>query len=178
MIKLSKEQQKFAHQVGVARALGDNGYSPEAIKLAFVQSGVSPEVSDELVKIAIWGLLGRGAAMAARGIARYGGKAGAGLMRAGASKGGTIGNLLTKGGKGMRGATAGLTKGVSAFGKRPIHALGGGAQNFGKGLLFGGGKGVGGVIGKGAFGAGTASMIFGGNKPKMPQGPYGGMQYN
>jgi len=178
MIKLSKEQQKFAHQVGVARALGDRGYSPEAIKLAFVQSGISPEVSDELVKIAIWGLLGRGAAMAAKGIARYGGKAGAGLMRAGASQGGRLGKALWHGGKGMRGATSGLTKGVRAFGQRPISALGSGAQNFGKGLLFGGGKGIGGVVGKGVFAGGTASMLLGGNKPKMPQGPYGGMQYN
>ena len=178
MIKLSKEQYTFARSIGVTRALYDSGYTPEAIKLAYTSQGIPGDYADELVKEAIWGGIARGLGMAAKGLAGFGSKAGKGLMAAGANQSGVLGRGLTSAGKVTRGATAGLTKGLRGLQRNPVQTTIGGAQNFGKGLLFGGGKGVGGALGKGAFGLSTASMLLGGNKPQLPQGPYGGMQYS
>ncbi len=51
--------------------------------------------------------------------------------------------------------------------------MGHGALQAGQGMLFGGGKGLGGAVGKGIFGAGTASMLMpGGQEPQLPR-PYG-----
>ncbi len=170
MEKLSAE--KRAYYQGKAQTFRDLGFSSDAVKLAFIQEGVPALQADLLVKEAFGALLARGLAGAGKFLARGAGK----LLRPAAQAGAkaTMGQkAMGMVGRGMGNAGRGLiggAKGVTQMGVP--RALGHGAKNFGSGLLLGGGKGIGGTMGKGMFAAGTAAafMPSGGSKPpQMPQ---------
>lgn len=183
MEKFANDMEKVAYYVGRARAYRSIGFPEEQIKLAFVNDGFSPEIADALVKEATgwgsligkglrWGAqqLGRGAgalrrnvrgAEAARGFVDLGSKAPLGerAMGFGAKQ-------LGRAAGGLQAASRGMTA-------APLQTLGRGAIETGKGALFMGGKGIGGTLGKGMFGASMIGMARGGGQPQMPQA-YGG----
>ena len=169
------EKQSF--YAGKAHALYNLGFTEERIKVAFVQEGLSKEAADELIKEAFWGrlagmavkglgALGRGAGTAAKAAGKWGGQ--------GIAKGTRMGNLQGKVGIQAGRAAKGLQKGFQGMQTAPLKTLGGGVKNFGSGVLMGGGKGVGGAMGKGMFAAGTASMLMpgGGGAPQPQQQRY------
>lgn len=153
---------------------------------ALAELGLAKEAAEEMAKEA-WlgaaagaigrgiagvggGIASRGAAQTAKGFgkmmapARAGLAGRAGQMGAQAQRG--LGALGTRAGTGMEQAGR-------AFAASPGKALWGGAKNFGQGAMLMGGKGVGGALGKGAFGASMYSTLAGPGQPQMPQA-YGG----
>ncbi len=177
MEKVSHEDMvKVARHVGVARAFIDHGYQPETVKYAFVEQGYSQEYAEGVVKEAfgpLGGFLGRIGGWAGRAASGIGGKGGlAKTVGAWGNKGFQMGGTRGKiqqwlGQKGTQ-ALRGTQKGLSAFEASPGKALWGGAKNFGQGALFMGGKGIGGTLGKGAFGYGMYSMLKGpGGQPRQ-----------
>ena len=180
MDKLATE--KRAYYLGKGEALHNLGFSEGQIKTAFVREGMSKEAADELVKEAIFQAIGRGIAMGGKHLARAGGRAvarGTSKLMAPAAQGfkGQVGRagahaMKTMGGIGRK-AGSGIVSSGAAFARNPAKAVGSGVLQAGQGTLFGGGKGMGGMIGKGIFGAQTASMLMpGGETPHIPR-PYG-----
>jgi len=166
MNKLAMEKRAF--YLGKAHALQGLGFTEERIKVAFIQEGLSKEAADELVKEAILGrlagLVGKGVAALGRGAGAAGKWAGKGL-----AKGTRMGNLQGKVGIQAGKAAKGLQKGLQGMQTAPLQTMGGGVKNFGSGLLMGGGKGVGGTLGKGMFAAGTAAAFMPGGGGEAPQ---------
>ncbi len=167
--------EKRAYYFGKIAALHSLGFSENQIKTAFMQEGLPHYTADALVKeAAIPGLgalasgaarlFGRGAAALGRGAKSMGAWAGKG-----AAKGTSMGNLQSKAGIQARKATTGLQRGLEGLETAPLQTLSGGAKNFGSGLLMGGGKGVGGTLGKGLFAANTAAAFM----PRGDVGQYG-----
>jgi len=139
---MTTELIKLARQAGVAAALGDAGYTDEAIKTAIWAKSVQPAI---------------------KGISKYlakyygAGKKIPGQYLKGLSKGGPFaqGAASTL----QRGAT-GLSEGLQHFSKTPWTALGQGAIETGKGALLLDGKGIGGTLGKGLAGTQLARMYL------------------
>jgi hypothetical protein len=157
---------KYARQIGVTRAFLDHGYTPGAIKLAYMRVGVSEKIAEAMVKEAAlpWAWLSKlvaGGAQGLRGAFGAGAKAGpaAGYVTKGlVGEGGPFAQWL---GKGLHGAATGLRSGLQSFEKNPWSSLGRGALETGKGALFFGGKGIGGTLGKGIGGYQMANLLFG-----------------
>lgn len=187
MEKLSQaELVKLSNMVGRIHALNHIGYSPEQIKTAFVNRGFNAEHVDVLIKEAflgaLAGTLGRGIVGAGRALSGAGGRAalsGASKAMAPARAGlaGRLGQMGAKAQQSMGGMLQGAGRGLSrsgvAFARNPLKATGKGLLNFGQGAMLGGGKGLGGTLGKGVFGVSMANMLMpGGQSPQIPQ-PYG-----
>jgi len=178
MKKFASEMEKHAYYVGKARAYHTAGLTEGMIKRAFVDDGFSAHDADALVKLAILGAIGRGVIAGGRALTRGGsqlvGQAGKAWM---GGQGGSAGMLGARalGGLGQLGQKAGrgLSRAGVAFARNPAAATGKGALEAGKGMLYGGGKGVGGALGKGAFGYSMYSMLKGPGQVQMPQA-YGG----
>jgi len=160
---------KYARQIGVTRAFLDHGYTPGAIKLAYMRVGVSEKIAEAMVKEALplsWlsklmPLAGRaaGGLRTAFGAGLKGRLApSAGYVTKGLMEGGPFSQWL---GKGLHGAATGLRSGLQSFEKNPWSSLGRGALETGKGALFFGGKGIGGTLGKGIGGYQMANLLFG-----------------
>lgn len=169
MEKLSAKQQ--AYYVGKIAALQTLGFSEDYIKEAFEKEAALPFA-------AIGNLISRGGAALARGGGRLAAR-GASKAMAPAAQGlsGRLGRMgasamQSLGGIGQK-AGKGIVQSGRAFKVNPMKAVGGGALQAGQGMLFGGGKGMGGVVGKGLFGLGTASMLMPGGQPAQMPRPYG-----
>lgn len=149
---------------------------------ALAELGLAKEATDEMSKEAIWGAIGRGiaglggrlasrgAAQTARGFGKMMAPARAGLAgragQVGARAQQSLGSLGTQVG-------TGIGQAGRAFAANPGRALWGGAKNFGAGAMTMQGRGLGGALGKGAFGASMYGMLSGPGQPQMPQA-YGG----
>jgi hypothetical protein len=193
------EKLSTHYLLGQAQAFMHMGIPEEQVKVAFEQRyGLSSADAESLVKEANpLALLGAGIRFGGRalagGAANLARRGGAQLMKGNISKAfnptmlGRAGGLMRQGLGGTMQAVGrtglkagrGLASSGRAFQAAPLQSLGRGAVEAGKGALFMGGKGVGGVIGKGMFGASMASMLGGGGgqqgtpQMQMPQ-PYGG----
>ena len=161
MIKLSSTTLKFAHEVGVTSALKDFSYSPEAIKLAYISKGMTETYADLLVKEAFWGTILRGAGSLSRSIPKVLNRAGSKALTYGTQNKGTLGSISNWLGKKTIGTGKTVGTALRGFSQAPGQTLWGGTKNFGKGLMFGGGTGVGGALGKGVFGVGTVATVGG-----------------
>lgn len=179
---------KFAayQSFGKATALVKLGFAEGYVAASLEADGLSKEAAESLTKEAFLGaaagaigrgiaglggrLASRGAAQTAKGFGRMmtparAGLAGrAGQMGAQAQRG--LGSLGTRAGTGIQQAG-------QAFAKNPMSTLWGGAKNFGSGAMTMQGRGLGGALGKGAFGASMYGMMSGPGQPQMPQA-YGG----
>ncbi len=179
--------EKYAFYVGKAQALDNMGFSENMIKTAFVAEGLSPDEADALVKEAVigqavggalrWGskLLGRGAAGLRKGVRFAQG------ARGPLAKGQTAPfaeRAQSWGAKQLGNAAGAVSKAGTGMKNAPLQTLGRGAIEAGKGAMFGGGKGIGGAIGKGAFGASMYNMMTGPGKPQAPQAYGGSMMRN
>jgi hypothetical protein len=168
--------EKFAQYEALGRAQA-------LVKLGFNEAHIVAHLEAQgLTKEAVWGLIGRGiaglggrlasrgAAQTARGFGRMMAPARAGL----AGRAGQLGAQAQRGlgSLGTRAGT-GIEQAGRAFAASPAKALWGGAKNFGQGALFMGGQGVGGALGKGAFGLSTYNMMAGPGQAQAPQA-YGG----
>lgn len=177
---------------GKIAALHTLGYAREDVNAALVSEGFDKEAADALTKVAFMGAvsaIGRGIMGAGKALRTLGGVGAAKGIASAAKSGG-------KGVSGMLGKAQGMAgKGVGRLGKQmqnagqsfqasPLKSMGHGAMQAGQGMLFGGGKGLGGSIGKGAFGLSTASALGDlaggagspGPSPQMgSQQPYGRM---
>lgn len=172
MLKLTADEMtKLAYCEGKARTMGALGLPSETIKEAFVSDGIRPELAEEMTKEAFWGLIARGIIGAGRAI----GPRAASLVARGAARGGTLGKGMQGIGQLGRKAGTGLRRAGGALARSPGQALWGGAKEFGKGAIFMGGKGVGGTLGKGAFGTMMGSTLLGPGQASMPQVAGGGM---
>lgn len=180
MIKYAAQHIKLAHFAGTAQALGQFGFSAQTVYSVLMEKGASSEEAEQLTKEA-FGLLVRGlgflgskvlprAAKALGGLAAKGGAGAAAKgsqlalpgMGATAAKAG-VGGRLAGWGAGWANRTGGAFNAAAQGMKtNPWGTLGGGAKNFAHGALIGGGKGVGGGLGKATLGTMTASAILGG----------------
>lgn len=172
------------HSQGAVHALASLGFSENQISRKLQSDGIRKEAADILTKEALLG-------SAIGGVLRAGGKLlagkGANLARAGTSRMMAPAQAGAQGilGRGIASAqqTAGRTglqigRGIAssgrAFQKNPMATLGRGALEAGKGAIFAGGKGAGGILGKGMFGASLASSLSNPSQIQMPQA-YGGL---
>jgi len=152
------ELLKTARRVGVTRSLLERGYSPEAIKLAYVQEGLADVHADALVKEAI-GWLRPTARLISTGISKLAPTIG----EWGKEAPGLVGRIQRGlGGIGQQGAES-IQKALHGYSRDPAGALWSGAKNFGKGLFFGG-EGLGGAAGKAVSGYSMLSPMLGGNQ--------------
>lgn len=180
---------KTAHLMGVTKAMIDNGYSEEGVKLAFVQSGLFPEkVAEYFVKEAANPELTKESNWVSGAIA-LGSKVAPWLLRSAKSIGGwsakNSGKLMQGGkasqlaGKAVQGAGAGAGKVMKGLGKKtyqatgavrqagqamqkaPVKTMAGGVKSFGAGAMFGSGKGVGGGLGRATMYGGMAMNMGG-----------------
>jgi hypothetical protein len=150
---------KTARQLGVANALLSLGYSPEAIKLAFAQQGITKEAIAPAVLMRLLSPL-------AKGLTRGFG------ARLTASKASPLAGSLTKGlmergplaqwaGRGLHSGAQALRLGVGGLAKKPWQTVGRGLLETGKGGLFFRGKGIGGALGKGLGGYQMGNLFLG-----------------
>lgn len=136
--------------IGTACAFRDLGFSPEQVKLAFVNQGLLEEEADYLVKEA-WGSVAGG--IMTKAIPWLGKTFGMIAPKAGGlARGGTLTKGLLQGGKVSQGVGSALY-GVGAAAR---HGLGAMARNPVKGLLGGGVN-----VLKGAFGMAPKTSIPG-----------------
>lgn len=169
---------------GQADALAKLGFPEDRISGTLVTQGLTKEAADEMVKEAALGaLIGGGLRAAGRFLAPRA----ANLARAGASRAmapaqagargllgrGLAGAQRTVGQMGLK-AGRGLASSGRAFQQAPLGTLGRGAVEAGKGALFMGGKGIGGTLGKGMFGASMYGALSGPGQVQTPQA-YGGL---
>lgn len=138
------DQIKIAHQIGAIQALRDAGYSDEMIKQAgpWWAGAIAP-------------LLQRAAA----GIGKTLGAGGRWTKFLGAKRATPFEQFL---GGGLQRAGGGLSAGLESLADKPWSTLGRGAIETGKGLMSGG-RGVGGVLGKGILGGTVLHSLFGDN---------------
>lgn len=166
---------KTARRVGVTRSFLERGYSPEAIKVAYVQQGLPLLQTESLLKEAggaQWAARGARwlADIAAPAVTKWMKGTGQRVLPAGMETAGRTSNLESV--RNWIGTTAnkglgGLQTGLEAYHQNPAKALWGGATNFGKGLtfgMFGEGKGIGGLAGKSTAAYGMISPFFQGNQ--------------
>ena len=158
------ELLKTARRVGVTRSLLERGYSPEAIKLAYVQQGLPVEHTSYLLKEAAgWGTL-------AKTIGEKVTTPMAGYLKKFAPTGTATGARNQLGAWASRlglQAGTGMEQAARGMAENPWGTLGGGVKNFGKGLtfgMFGEGKGIGGLAGKSTAAYGMVSPFFQGNQ--------------
>lgn len=180
-------------QEGVKLAYVESGLFPEDVAAYFVKAAAETDFTKEAflgniaaigMRVAPWLLRG------AKSIGRWAGGAKGQLMQGGA--------LSQAAGKVVGGVGAGAGKAVKGLGRQAYKLttatrqagrawedaqgmgakaklLGSGAVNFGKGLAFAGGKGVGGGLGRtalyGSMGANAVGMMRGGGQqaPQMQQ---------
>lgn len=162
---------------GQTDALVKLGFAAEKVAGILVNQGMTKEAADAMVKEA-WGALVGGALRAAgRWLAPRAAqfaRGGAARMGQGGMAGRAFGGAQQFAGRlGLR-AGRGIASGGRAFQQAPIQSLGRGALEAGKGALFLGGKGLGGTVGKGLFGASMYSSLAGPGQMQMPQA-YGGL---
>ncbi len=164
--------------LGKADALVKLGFSQDFVTAALVDAGMPKEAAEGLTKEAIYGQIGRG--IASLGSKLLGGAAKIAPMSATRAAPAATG-LLGRGVTAARGAGSalgqragqGLQQAGTAFAANPAKALWGGAKNFGSGAMTMQGKGLGGALGKGAFGASMYGMLSGPGQVQAPQA-YGG----
>jgi hypothetical protein len=162
--------------IGAACAFLDLGFSPEQVKLAFVNQGLSPEEAEYLVKEAVpLGIIGKGIGMLGNLFGRAAVKA-APTFRAVAGAGAKPGFLASRGLKAMGpiGAETGSVTGklmqggaASQMAGNALHSVGAAAQHglagFQGGGLFGGLKHLGG----GALNFGKGMFFMGSKNPSL-----------
>lgn len=177
---------------GVKLAFTQADILPEDIIEDFTKTAEELTINDDMTKEAWWGavarigskvlpkLLSAGKSLATKGrrIGSATAKTKGKLMQGGALSraagkavgvGGGAAGKVTKGlGKKTLQATQGLRQAGRGMRTAPWKTLGGGMFNYGKGALIGGGKGVGGALGKGTLYGGlattSASMLGSGNR--------------
>jgi hypothetical protein len=154
------------------------GFAPEIISSVLEADGMTKEAAEGMTKEAIYAQIGRG--IASLGSKLLGGAAKLAPMSATRAAPAAT-SLLGKGVTTARGvgsaaaqrAGQGLQAAGRAFAANPAKALWGGAKNFGSGAMMMQGKGLGGALGKGAFGASMYGMMSGPGEAQLPQA-YGG----
>ncbi|MEN6429950.1 MAG: hypothetical protein ABFC80_03770 [Coriobacteriales bacterium] len=148
--------------IGAACAFRDLGFSPEAVKDAFIKQGMAEDEADYLVKEA-WGFL---AGLATKAIP---------WITKGVS---AISKAAPWASKAVGGVGTAAKTSLTSFANKPLSSLGGGALNFGKGMFFMGSKNpsIANMAGKGYGMYGMGQMVLGPGSTPMPtpqMGQYG-----
>jgi hypothetical protein len=156
--------------MGTACAFRDLGYSPEQVKLAFINRGVSEEEADYLVKEAwgaITGAIGKAVPWLAKTFGSRIGGAASGTLTKGLMSGGRVGKAV---GGGLHRFGQAAQHSLGSFKQNPIGSLGGGVMTFGRGMFFSSSKtpSLANMAGKGFGLYGMGQMVLGPGQSPMP----------
>jgi hypothetical protein len=164
---MQKSSIKYASYLGKGQVYLAVGFTPEQIKVAFINEGLSEKIAEELVKEAWGAALARVAPWLAK---TFGSAAGGGapfmqklLGGGGASK--WLGGILQQGAGAVGRAATGMAQ-------APWKTFKSGLTNVGRGFFFSPhAQGIGGLAGKGLGTMGIVNTLFPGGQPQAPQLP-------
>lgn len=157
--------------MGTACAFRDLGYSPEQVKLAFINRGVPEEDADYLVKEAwggaVVGALGKALPWLAKVFGSRVGGAASGTLTKGLMSGGKVSKTI---GGGLHRFGQAAQHSVGSLKQSPLKSLGGGIMNFGRGMFFSSSKtpSLANMAGKGFGVYGLGQMVLGPGQSPMP----------